>query len=87
MSERSIFKKIELPTYIAEWLEVFAKEVAMEPMQLVTHILHYYVEVWNVARRKMRNEIMERIRELKSKARTEESKRLLEELEREIAKM
>jgi len=89
MSEKSIFKKIELelPSYIAEWIESFAKEVAMEPRQLVTHIIHYYVEVYNVARRRTKNEIVRKIEELKRKAKSEEAKRLLEELEKEIARM
>jgi len=89
MSEKSIFKKLELelPTYVSEWIEAFAKEIAMSPSQLITHIVHYYYEVWMVSRRKMLEEVREKIRELKSRARTEEARRLLEELEEEISRM
>ena len=42
--------QVQLPQYLAEWLEEFSKEVAMTPSQLLTHILHPYWEVWRIAR-------------------------------------
>jgi len=85
----NIFKKVELnlPRYIAEWIEMFSREIAMDPEQLITHVFHYYYEVWVKSRRKTIEEVREKIRELKNKARTEEAKKILEELEREISKM
>jgi len=35
-----------LPKYLADWLDEFSREIAMEPGQLLTHILHYYYEAY-----------------------------------------
>jgi len=44
--------KVKLPTHLARWLREFSKEIAMTPDQLITHILTYYYEAYEVGKRK-----------------------------------
>jgi len=48
LKDYSSHKTIELrlPRYLAEWLEDFANELAMDPNQLIANILHYYYEAY-----------------------------------------
>jgi len=83
------FAKLEadVPKYIYGWIEEYSKEIAMTPGQLITQVFHRYYEVWHIAQRRMKDEIAKKIDELKKRAKSEEAKRILEELEKEIAMM
>jgi len=40
--------RLQLPEYLAKWLEEFSKQVAMTPSQLIANILNYYYETWRI---------------------------------------
>jgi hypothetical protein len=42
---------IELPSYLAEFLRRFSRELAMTPGQLVANLLNYYYEAWQIGAR------------------------------------
>jgi hypothetical protein len=42
---------IELPSYLAEFLRKFSKELAMTPSQLIANLLNYYYEAWRIGAR------------------------------------
>ncbi len=39
---------VKLPSYLAKWLKLFAKDLAMTPDQLLANILSYYYEAWRI---------------------------------------
>jgi len=45
-SNSFVILELRLPKHLAEWLVEFAREVAMDPSQLVANILHYYYEAY-----------------------------------------
>jgi hypothetical protein len=50
MSEKEEVR-IELPSYLAEFLRKFSKELAMTPSQLIANLLNYYYEAWRIGAR------------------------------------
>jgi len=50
MSEKEEVR-IELPSYLAEFLRKFSKELAMTPDQLIANLLNYYYEAWRIGAR------------------------------------
>ena len=48
MSLREV--RLQLPEYLAKWLEEFSKQIAMTPSQLIANILNYYYEAWRIGR-------------------------------------
>jgi len=44
--------KVKLPAYLAKWLREFSKAIAMTPDQLLTHVLTYYYEAYEIGKRK-----------------------------------
>jgi hypothetical protein len=48
MSEKE--ERIELPSYLAEFLRKFSKELAMTHSQLIANLLYYY-EAWRIGAR------------------------------------
>jgi len=50
MSEKE--ERIELPSYLAEFLRKFSKELAMTHSQLIANLLYYYYyEAWRIGAR------------------------------------
>uniref|UniRef100_A0A7C4BD80 Core-binding (CB) domain-containing protein n=1 Tax=Ignisphaera aggregans TaxID=334771 RepID=A0A7C4BD80_9CREN len=41
---------LQLPEYLAQWLEEFSKQLAMTPSQLIANILNYYYEAWKIGK-------------------------------------
>jgi hypothetical protein len=50
MSEKEEVR-IELPSYLAEFLRKFSGELAMTPGQLIANLLNYYYEAWQIGAR------------------------------------
>ena len=47
---KNIKLPIELPDYLASWLEDISKEIGMTPSDFITNILHRYYDVWKIGR-------------------------------------
>jgi len=78
--------RIQVPRHIGEWLQILRNEMR-DDFTLISKMIIEYYNVWTIARRRLKVEIARKIEELKRRAQSEEARRLLEELEKEIARM
>jgi metal-responsive CopG/Arc/MetJ family transcriptional regulator len=42
--------QIEIPEHLVEWLEIFGKQTARSPSQVIAYILEIYYQTWRLGR-------------------------------------